>query len=182
MKFPWFHKKEKPDSQPLRIEGVGEAPLTPEPDDAELAAAALLEHMCDVRGKRGDVEGKHQPSAISPQTSERHQTSDAHDARYFKTLAERMRSAHEAARLRTLRFVAFCEQELKKHDLPLKGPGSLQMLEVELMKRIDTIERVEGDLKRRWQHCLADVTVRLMQMSHADSTDLTDTETDPESP
>ena len=33
---------------PLRIEGVKPAPLTAEPDDAELAAQALLESMCDV--------------------------------------------------------------------------------------------------------------------------------------
>ena len=142
---------------PLRIQGIADAPLTPEPDDAELAAAALLEHMCDVRGKRKDVEGKHQPSAVS------HQTSDVHDAKYFKALAARIRLAHEAATLRTMRFVAFCEQELKKTDLPLEGPESLGLLNAELMKRIDTIERVGGDLKRRWQHCLAEVTVRLMK-------------------
>lgn len=152
---------------PLRIEGIPDAPLTAEPDDAELAAQALLEHMCDVRGKREDVEGKHQPSAIS------HQTSDVHDAKYFKALAEKIREAHEAATMRTMRFVVFCEQELKKAELPLEGPGSLGLMNVELMKRIDTIERVGGELKRRWQHCLAEVTVRLMKATsnHNDNED-----------
>ena len=36
---------ETPEPQPLRIEGTTQAPLTPEPDDAELAAQALLEVM-----------------------------------------------------------------------------------------------------------------------------------------
>lgn len=168
-----FRRKEKPGPQPLRIEGVPPAPLTPEPDDAELAAAALLEHMCDVRGKREDVEGKRQPSAVS------HQPSEIHDAAYYKALAERIRLAHDAARLRTMRFVAFCEQELKKHDLPLEGPGSLGLLNAELMKRIDTIERVGGELKRRWQHCLADVTVRLIKAGPklSEEEDNTDTNT-----
>jgi len=161
-----FRHKEKQEPQPLRIEGVPPAPLTAEPDDAELAAAAFLEHMCDVRGKREDVEGKRQPSAVNRQAS------DVHDVKYFRALAERIRQAHDATRLRTMRLVAFCEQELKKADLPLEGPGSLGLLNVELMKRIDTIERVGGDLKRRWQHCLAEVTVRLMQATaHTDSTD-----------
>lgn len=161
-----FHKKQKQEPKPLRVEDVAPAPMTPEPDDAELAAMALLEHMQEVRGKKEDVRNdKHQPSDIS------HQTSEIHDAAYYKRLAERIRKAHESANLRTQRFLAFCEQELKKHDLPKEGPGSLGLLEAELYKRLDVIERHGGELKRRWQHCLAMVTVRLMDKMPPVSTD-----------
>lgn len=92
------------------------------------------------------------------------------NAAYYKQLAFRIRQAHEEARLRTVRFMAFVEQELKKSDLPMTGEGSLGMLEAELYKQTDTVEREGGELKNRWQHCLATVTVRMMQMSHADDT------------
>lgn len=141
---------------PLRIEGVKPAPLTPEPDDAELAAQALLESMCDVRSKKEDVRevaaDAHQPSV--------------RDAQYYHALAERIRLARDQATLRTMRFVTWCEQELEKRDLPIEGKGSLAQMEAELYKRIDTIERVGGELKHRWQHCLANVIVRLMKAAH----------------
>jgi len=155
---------------PLRIEGVKPAPLTPESDDAELAAQALLESMCDGRSKMEDVRevaaDAHQPipadaptrslSAISHQPSVR-------DAAYYRRLADRIRLARDQATLRTMRFVTWCEQELEKRDLPIEGKGSLAQMEVELYKRIDTIERVDGELKHRWQHCLANVIVRRMK-------------------
>lgn len=156
--------------QPLRIEGVKPASLTPEPDDAELAAQALLESMCDVRSKKEDVRevanDAHQPipaeaptrslSTISHQPSVR-------DAAYYRRLAERIRLARDQATLRTMRFVTWCEHELEKRDLPIEGKGSLGQMEAELYKRIDTIERVGGELKHRWQHCLAEVIVRQMK-------------------
>lgn len=138
---------------PLRIEGVKSASLTPEPDDAELAAQALLESMCDVKSKMEDVievaDDAHQPSV--------------RDAAYYRRLAERIRLARDQATLRTMRFVTWCEQELEKRDLPIEGKGSLAQMEAELYKRIDTIERVGGELKRRWQHCLAEAIVRQMK-------------------
>ena len=160
----------QPTTQPLRIEGVEPAPLTPEPDDAELAAQALLESLCDVRSKMKDVRevaaDAHQPipadaptrslSAISHQSSVR-------DAQYYHALAERIRLARDQATSRTMRFVAWCEQELEKRNLPIEGKGSLAQMEAELYKRIDTIERVGGELKRRWQHCLAEAIVRQMK-------------------
>lgn len=137
---------------PLRIEGTKPAPLTPEPDDAELAAQALLESMCDGRSKMEDVRevaaDAHQPSV--------------RDAAYYRRLAERIRLARDQATLRTMRFVTWCEHELEKRDLPIEGKGSLAQMEAELYKRIDTIERVGGELKHRWQHCLANVIVRRM--------------------
>ena len=145
---------------PLRIEGVEPAPLTPESDDAELAAQALLESLCDVRSKMEDVRevaaDAHQPSTISHQPSVR-------DAQYYHALADRIRLARDQATSRTMRFVAWCEQELEKRNLPIEGKGSLAQMEAELYKRIDTIERVGGELKRRWQHCLAEAIVRQMK-------------------
>lgn len=77
-----------------------------------------------------------------------------------------------------MRFVAFCEQELQKPSLPLSGPGSLGLLEAELYKRLDVIERRGGELKKRWQHCLATVIVRRMQAEgttdEKETTDSTD--------
>ena len=93
------------------------------------------------------------------------------DADHYHRLAEKIREAHFNARLRTLRFVAFCEQQLLDPHLPLTGKGSLGQLEAELLKRIDTIEREGGELKRRWQHCLAEVTMRMMNGIGGTSTD-----------
>ena len=164
--------------QPLRIEGIGPAPLTPEPDDTELAAQALLEHMCEQSRKdprKDHLKDSHNDKAagsvpVGSSTSEAAKPSaadgkpEAHrDAAYYRQLADRIRQAHEAATQRTLRFVAFVEQELQKPSLPLSGPGSLDLLEAELYKRLDVIERRGGELKKRWQHCLATVIVRRMQ-------------------
>lgn len=154
----FFHRKRKAQKQesapqPLRIEGIGPAPITPEPDEAELAAQALLEHMITpTKPPRGEAS--------------RHKAFPSGDERgveYYRQLADRIRQAHEAATQRTLRFVAFVEQELQKPSLPLSGPGSLGLLEAELYKRLDVIERRGGELKKRWQHCLATVIVRRMQ-------------------
>lgn len=159
-----FHRRRKaqdPGSrpQPLRIEGIAPAPLTPEPDDAEQAAAALLELMASSVNVQ-----------VSNNDDDQHRHKDKpRDAVYYRQLAERIREAHRSAMLRTMRFLSFTEQELLKPDLPVQGPGSLALLETELYKRIDIIDRYGGELKRRWQHCLAEVTVRLMQA--ADETD-----------
>ena len=152
--------------QPLRIEGTTPAPLTPEPDDAELAAQALLE-MLTQRPQRGH-RGQHKASKPEPREG---------TAEYYRALSAKIRQAHHAANLRTARFLAFVEQELQRPDLPAYGPGSLGLLEAELYKRIDTIEREQGELKKRWQHCLANVTVRLMQATHTDSTETPEKET-----
>ncbi|MBP5425111.1 MAG: hypothetical protein J6Y33_03445 [Prevotella sp.] len=131
--------------RPLRIEGVPDAPVTPEPDDAELAAQALLESLSGI------MHGKPSPEAQEG------------TAAYYRQLAGKIRLAHEASRLRAARFLAYCEQELLKDSLPVEGKGSLALLEAELFKRIDTVEREGGELKRRWQRCLAEVTVRMMR-------------------
>lgn len=141
-------RKEKTEPQPLRIEGIAPASMTAEPDDAELAAQALLESLSPALSQKGGGKER-EPEQVTVE--------------YYRRLAEKIRTSQETARLKTMRFVAFVEQELKKHDLPVSGPGSLGLFEAELLKRIDIADRVGGELKRRWQHCLATVTVRLMK-------------------
>lgn len=144
-----FKHKQKPSKpEPLHVNGVKPATITAAPDDREIAAQALLELMTDKHPTKPQADNKPQASV--------------HDRRYYDRLADRIGKAHVASRRRTQRFVTFCEYQLQKHDLPVTGDGSLQLLEVELYKRIDIVEREGGDLKTRWQHCLAEVTVRLM--------------------
>ena len=148
-------QQEQQTPQPLRIEGTTQAPLTPEPDDAELAAQALLEVMANpavVQEGEGKPEPDEKPEALTA----------AYYQRLARQMAERERQARDQATLRTMRFLAWCEQELKKPDLPMEGKGSLRQMEVELYKRIDTVERVGGELKTRWQHCMAQAIVRQM--------------------
>ena len=140
---------------PLRIEGIPEAPFTPEPDDAELAAQAVLEMMSlpPSTSRRGGADHAH----ISPSP-----TGEGRGEAYYRALADRIREAHTKAARQATRFVYNCELMLQKPHLPLYGSGSVQMLETELYKRIDVVEREGGELKRRWQQCLAEVTVRLL--------------------
>lgn len=154
---------------PLRIEGVKPAPLTPEPDDAELAAQALLESLSPDPSpvERWEAKGADLPL----QGGQR-------GASYYRRLAERIRLARDQATLRTMRFVTWCEYELEKRDLPIEDKGSLALMEAELYKRIDTIERVGGELKHRWQHCLANVLVRQMAEERKNE-ELSESPTDP---
>lgn len=144
---------------PLRIESVGQAPMTPEPDEAEIAAQAILELMAD---KKATASGKSRHHDMPTSQHADKATSTTHDADYYQSLAERIRKARTEQRQRATRFVAYCEEQLRNPDLPLHGSGSLTLIETELYKRIDVVEREGGTLKSRWQHCLAEVTVRLM--------------------
>lgn len=192
--FKKISQTKKPSApRSLAIEGIPPAPMTAEPDDAELATQALLDSLAEmVREKRSSRKRRHaqqdshrgdKPRGKDGKASqgEANMSADAgsepvRDAHYYKVLAERIREAHRTAALRAMRFVYNCEQELQRPDLPYYGPKSLQLLEAELYKRIDIIEREGGELKRRWQHCLAEVTVRLMdapppkEKPHTDST------------
>lgn len=153
-------KDQQPTVQSLRIEGTEPAPLTGTPDDAELAAQALLESLVSPNPSRdNDIS-----EAASNNEKQGGKAADQlRDAEYYRRLAERIRQAHDQATLRTMRFVTWCELELEKRDLPIEGKGSLAQMETELYKRIDTIERVGGELKQRWQHCLAEVIIRRMK-------------------
>ena len=166
IRWPFGRNKNAEEPLPLAIEGVSPAPLTPEPDDAELAAAALLEAMAEVKGSGLRVKGsvfRVKDSRVRGKDKAGPNHEPTRDAAYYRALADRIREAHRASALRATRFVAFCEQELKKKRLPRYGEGSLSLLEAELYKRIDIIDHEGGELKRRWQHCLAEVTVRLME-------------------
>lgn len=170
-----FHKKKRQadNPRPLHISGVGEVPITPEPDDAETAAQALLEII--IKEKRHHHKRKHKVPTQTDQTAD---NEAPHDAAYYHHLADRIRIAYSTSTQRALRFVSFVEQQLKKPDIPTTGTSSLQLLEAELYKRIDIIDREGGKLKERWQHCLAEVTIRLMDSSRlSDGNNLTGKET-----
>lgn len=185
-----FNKKREDDlqepatePQTLAIEGIPQAPLTPEPDDAELAAQALLEMMAAKQyGRRhGNADRRNNDIMVS-RDNDTANADAPRTAAYYRHLARKMREAREATRLRVARFLAFVEQELKKPHLPTYGDGSLGLLEAEIYKRIDNVEREGGELKRRWQRCLALVTVRLMDAARnghtddADSSSITESE------
>lgn len=131
---------------PLRIAGTATT-LTPEPDDAELAAQALLESLI-----YGDVEDRRQ----ARKTDKLKQGSPE----YYKELADKVKAAHEQERHMAMRCVAYVEQELSQQP---SDAGHLASLEQELYKHQTTIEREGGKLKASWQHALAEVTVREMK-------------------
>ncbi len=152
------HENPKP-PMPLRIQGVKEAPMTPEPDDAEMAAQAILEVMLEKNSKK--KQKKSNPGGrIGDRDEKEHE--DANNIAYYHHLAEHLRDAYRVARQRSLRFLCFCEQQLDNPKLPTYGHGSVALLEAELYKRLDVVEREGGDMKKRWQNCLAEVTLRLM--------------------
>ena len=139
--------------EPLTIQGIAPAPMTPEPDEAEKAAEAFLASL-EAKNEKGCQPEKGTPA-------------------YYRQLADRIAAAHEAERRAAMRYVAYCEQELRTPRPPLGGggdvaeketppKGGLWGLEQGLYRHLDTIDRDGGELKRRWQHCLAEVTVRLM--------------------
>ena len=123
--------------KPLRIEGTTTS-ITPEPDDAELAAMALLASLAsgELRVESGEL------------------LAEKGTAAYFHALADRVREGRAAEVKMARRYVAYCEQELLRNS-------HLSELERGLYRHLDTINREGGDLKRRWQHCLAEVIVRL---------------------
>ena len=158
-------KKQKPQPKQLRIDGC-KTTLTAEPDDAELAAQALLESSLSHGTNK-----PHDP----------HETNGAstHDTAYHRAVSEKIIAARQQETRSTMRFLAYCEQQLKMYDgRGKKADGSisehtaLNELEQGLYRHQDCIEREGGDLKRRWQKCLATVIVR--QMSATDSTDDTE--------
>lgn len=160
------NKQKEPEiPQPLKIDGVGEAPMTMEADNAELAAQALLEVMLDKqkrRRKKSDVSDK---SETSEKSGESGKPNTLQTSEYYHQLSDRIRKAYASSRHRTLRFLCYCEQQLRNQDIPLYGADSLNIMQAELYKRIDVVDREGGDIKARWQHCLAEVTLRQMEAS-----------------
>lgn len=166
-----FHRKRKEPDDPQTVEGAERVPMTAEPDEAELAAQALLEVMIETKKKalkkknskksRKSMSSEVQPHGKADGKGEN--PSDMQTVEHYEQLAERIRLAYASSRQRTQRFLSFCEQELQRRDIPAYGKGSIALLEAELYKRIDIVEREGGELKERWQNSLAEVTLRLME-------------------
>ena len=148
---------------PLRIEGIGAAPMTPEPDDAELAAQALLEHLSGSELKADAAprpsEGRGRGGVDKPGTTA-----------YYQNLAAKIKLAHQMEARLALRYVAYCEEMLKDSVFPPEVGGTQRGLSNEqlstlhhgLFRHQTAVDREGGQLKRRWQHCLATITVRQM--------------------
>ena len=142
--------------------------MTMEPDKAELAAQALLEVMLDKqkqRRKKANVYEDSDNAGKSGESVEPGKPNTLQTSEYYHQLSDRIRQAYASSRQRTLRFLCYCEQQLRNHDIPLFGSDSLNLLQTELLKRIDVVDRVGGEIKARWQHCLAEVTLRQMEAS-----------------
>ena len=142
--------------------------MTMEPDKAELAAQALLEVMLDKqkrRRKKVDAYEDPDKAGKSVESGEPDKPDTLQTSKYYHQLSDRIRQAYASSRQRTLRFLCYCEQQLRNQDIPLFGAGSLNLLQAELLKRIDVVDRTGGEIKARWQHCLAEVTLRQMEAS-----------------
>ena len=125
----------------LRIDGVKAPAMTPKPDDAELAAQALLEHLSEPKGRKKEPKAK-QPKEGTPE--------------YYQQMSSKIKAAHEQEARDAQRYLAYTEEELKEN------PSMDQLIEIErgLYQYQDAAEREGGELKKRWQHCLADVLVK----------------------
>ena len=151
---------------PLRIEGVKPAPLTAEPDDAELAAAALLELL--VSSDKSQVSSKHarkRPEAkgatAEPETLNLKPETSGATAAYYHALADRIRTARSAEARLVMRLLASVEEQLAEPTALYKGQWG--DTERKLYRAMDVAEREGGELHSRWQHCLANVLVRRME-------------------
>jgi len=144
-----FRRKAQPSPTPLRIEGIAPAPITPEPDDAEMAAAALLEGALP-----------------SPPSREGDRAKEPHGAyEHYQALAARIRSQREEEIRAAMRYVTYCEALLDGSVAKPEGATeeeAIAAMNVGLYKYMDAAERAGGELKRRWQHCLAEATVLMM--------------------
>jgi hypothetical protein len=149
-------KKQKMQPKQLRVDGI-KTEMTPAPDDAELAAQALLEAHTDKSKKTHKRKDTKDPARGTPE--------------YYKQLAERIKKAKAADVRRAKRFLTYAEQQL---DSPLMT-GQTGEIERELYKLQDVAEREGGELLKRWQHCLAECIVRQMNKV-SDEDESTDTD------
>lgn len=153
-----FHRKRrepKTPPQPLRIEGCTTR-LTPEPDDAELAAQALLDYFGkEAKGGKSAAAKKKEPEQGSVE--------------YYRQLSEKIRKAHDDEARRARRYIAYTEEWLRTggHPAGMDTDGAsvengLAELEHGLYPLQDCVEREGGELLGRWQHVLAEITIRQM--------------------
>ena len=165
--FRWRRKHEGAAPQPLRVMGCT-TQLTPEPDAAEEAAAALLASLAAPEHKhRYSVMSLFRHSGKASETGSESGEEDGacRDSAYYHRLAARVRDGRAAEARQATRYVAYCEQELGNPHLP---DGLMVDLERGLYQYLDIVEREGGELKKRWQYCLAEVTVRLMDASRTE--------------
>lgn len=149
---PFQREKKNTSPRPLVIEGCSTT-LTPEADKAETAAQAVLDILSNDYSKSRNPGESRKPEMGTEE--------------YYSQLLHRIRDGWEMEARQATRYVAYCEQQLKNTLLPV---GQLADLERELYRRLDIIEREGGELKKRWQHCLAEVTVRQMNTRSTEDT------------
>lgn len=137
-----FRRKPKDSPRPLSIDDTT-VTLTPRPDEAETAAAALLEMLTDETEITAD--------------NNKHPAPDKGTLEYYNALAERIRTNREYEMQRALRVVACCEEQL---PLPKTQSDNIRELENELYTVQAAVERERGSLLERWQRCLAEIVVR----------------------
>ena len=119
--------------------------MTAEPDEAERAAEAFL----------ASLEAKNEK--MKKCKNEKGRQPEKGTAEYYKQLAGRIKEKQAEEARAALRYVAYCEEQLKQLSIV---NSQLSILNSGLFKHQDAVERDGGELKRRWQHCLAEVTVR----------------------
>lgn len=158
-------KKMKDPVRTLRIDGI-KTTITPKPDDAELAAQALLEsRIAPNRPTPG-------PSPEGRGVNRKHADGTPE---YYKDLSEKIKAAHEADKRAAMRYVAYCEAQIT--PAVSHQPSDLVELERQLYIHQDAIEREGGELKQRWQRCLALVIVKQMTaVSSEDEDESTNTD------
>ncbi len=144
--------RQKPAPGMFAINGVAPAPLTAEPDKAELAAAALLENM-----EKGSGSTR---MAIKPEKG----TPD-----YYREASKKIRESRAAAARLAMRYIAFTEHQLSSPALTSEDAdsGALAILEDGLYKYLDVVNKEGGELKSRWQHCLSEITIRQIKISQS---------------
>ena len=150
---PPFCRKKIPTPLPFRIEGIGMAPMTPVADASELAAQALLEAGANSPGRNNIMAKLRHGAKTAPEKG---------SPAYYAALSSRVRDTRATEARLAMRYVAYCEQELAASARHRIQNTKLTELERGLYDRIGTIEREGGELKRRWQRCLARVTVQLL--------------------
>lgn len=146
----WMSRVPQEPKPLLELLGGRPAPMTPTADEAEKAAEALLESF--AKGEK-----------VKKGKSEKEKTVEKGSKEYYQELSEKIREAHAAEARAARRYISHIEQRLHTAASSDALGGSLAKLESGLFEHQDAVEREGGELKKRWQHCLAEVIVRQMQ-------------------
>lgn len=142
-----FRRKPKVEAEPLQIDGI-KTRLTPRPDEAELAAEALLDTMT------GNTATDAAADAPLPK--------DNHTITYYEALVKRIQANREREERMSQRVIVYCEEQLAKATTDKHLPFDLER---ELFTVQATVEKMQGELFSRWQYCLAKITMAQMKAS-----------------